>query len=290
MEIREQAYAKLNLSLDVLRRRDDGYHDMRMIMQSVDLSDDVTIECVPGSGRVRARTNLGYLPADERNIAVKAAYAFFAAAGVADLDAVIGLHKRIPVCAGMGGGSADAAAVLRGLNRLLGRPMDAEALRTIALALGSDVPFCVQGGTALAEGRGELLTAVPGLPPCRIVICKPAVSISTPKLFARIRCEKLKLHPDTDGLLAALEQGDLPGAAMRMYNVFESVLPKSAGEIFDIKSELLDHRALGAVMTGTGSAVFGIFDDDRRAEAACEALRERYPECALARPTGQAQV
>ena len=282
-EIEVRAWAKLNLSLDVLGKQANGYHEMKTVMQTASLCDDIRIE-LTGDGAVTVQSNLSFLPKDGSNIAAKAAAAFFAAAEMPGAGARITLRKRIPVGAGLGGGSADAAAVLRGLNMLCGTGMDAAALETLGETLGSDVPFCVRGGTRLAVGRGERLLPAPEMPMCGIVICKPRFSIRTPELFARIDGRRSRVHPDTDGLLAAMAAGDTEGLARRMYNVFEDVLPRRCSEIAAIKSALLDLGALGAVMSGTGSAVFGLFPDREAAGRAAEALRASYRECFAAQP------
>lgn len=267
-----QAYAKLNLSLDILRRREDGYHDLQMVMQSISLADTLTI--TPGAGRMD--TNLSYLPADGRNLAQAAAAAFRAATGL-DIQVDIAIQKHIPVCAGLAGGSSDAAAVLRALNEHTGAGLSPELLAKIGEAVGSDVPYCVLGGTALAEGRGEILTPLDPLPRCHVVVCKPAFSISTPELFRAVDGVRLKCRPDTDGVLSALAAGDLGGVARRMYNVFEDVLPpRQRAEVRSIRSVLVGHGALGANMSGTGPTVFGLFDDPDRARAAWEELRQTY--------------
>ena len=286
LKLTEHACAKLNLSLDVLRKTEDGYHDLRMVMQTVEFGDDLELELTE-DGSFSIDPGQPYLPADGRNLALKAAKLFLEGSG---LGVRIRTVKRTPVCAGMGGGSADAAAVLRGLNRLTGAGRTYEELCAMALRLGSDVPFCVAGGTALAEGRGQLLTPLPPMPDCAVVICKPAFSVSTPALFGCIDRRKSRLHPDTAGLTAALAAGDLGGAARRMYNVFEDVLDRRQSEIAAIKSELLSRGALGAVMTGTGSAVFGVFDSDPRAAEAFEALAPRFSECCLTRPAPPCQI
>ena len=204
------ARAKLNLTLDVLGKRPDGYHDLKMVMQSVALADTLTVETGTGEG-LEVRTDLSFLPNNEKNLAAAAALAFQAVTG-RDLGGVaIAIEKRIPVCAGMGGGSSDAAAVLRSLERMLGTGQDLAALAGIGERVGSDVPYCVLGGTALAEGRGEVLTPLSALPHCHVVICKPAFSISTPELFRAVDGVRLRCRPDTDGVLAALEVGDLGG-------------------------------------------------------------------------------
>ena len=279
-----KARGKLNLSLDVLGRREDGYHDLCMVMQSVGLADVLTLTETREEG-IRVRTDLRYLPNDERNLAAIAARRFWEAVGLSGKGLSIDIQKNIPVCAGMGGGSSDAAAVLRALNELSGLCLPVERLAEIGERVGSDVPYCVLGGTALAKGKGERLTPLPALPDCAIVVCKPAFPISTPELFGCIDCRKIRCRPDTGGLLSALAAGDLEGVARRMYNVFEDVLTDRRGnEIREIKNELLSHGALGAVMSGTGPTVFGLFDDERSAAAAYGDLKARYTDVFLTRP------
>ena len=278
MTTKEKAYAKLNISLDVTERREDGYHDMLMVMQTVSLRDDVTVTLDEGD-RVRARSNLRFIPGDERNLAVKAALCFLEETGHAGQGMLIEINKRIPVGAGMGGGSSDAAAVLRALNRLYGEPLDREQLRRLSERIGSDVPFCVWGGTALASGRGEKLEALPAMPDCCFVICKPEFSISTPELFKKLDEIKLRCHPDTAGIVDAIGKGQLRQICRRMYNVFEDVDDRRMRTVSDIKSVLLDHGALGAVMTGTGSAVFGVFEQGSDVSVVCDKLRAEYGFC-----------
>ncbi len=277
-----RAHGKLNLTLDVLNRTADGYHDLRMVMQSVAFGDDLDIE-LTSDASFSIHPGLSYLPRDEKNLALRAARLFLEGTG---LGVRIRVAKRIPVCAGMGGGSSDAAAVLRALNALTGAGKAPAELCELGLRLGSDVPFCVVGGAALAEGRGERLTPLPCLPDCPIVICKPAFAVSTPELFSRIDARKSRLRPDTAGFIAALEAGDGRGAARRLYNVFEDVLDRRQAEVFAIKSELIAKGAVGAAMTGTGSAVFGLFDSDSAAQTAYESLAAQYKECFLTRPAG----
>jgi len=285
-ETAERAYAKLNLSLDVLGVLENGYHELLMVMQSVDLCDDVHIALTDG-GALRVRTNLSYLPRDERNLAAKAARTLLDAASLPQAGAEIGIHKRIPVGAGLGGGSADAAAVLRGLNRLIGSPFDTARLEELGAAVGSDVPFCIAGGTVLASGRGERLTPLPSLPGLPVVICKPAFPLSTPELFARIDGRASPIRPDTEGLLRCITAGDTQGLARRMYNVFEDVLPRSCSEISVIRGRLLDLGAQGAVMTGTGSAVFGLFRDADTARGAQRELARSYADCFFTETIGR---
>ena len=278
------AFAKVNISLDIISKMPDGYHDMLMVMQSVSLCDVVTVECVPGSG-VKVETGLSYLPGDERNIAAKAALAFFAHTGIAGYETNIAIKKSIPVCAGLGGGSADGACVLRMLDRMFATKLGLGALEKLAESVGSDVPFCISGGTRLAKGRGGMLTDLPPIPRCVIVICKPHFAFSTPELFSRIKSEKIRSRPDTDGIIAALGRCDLSGVAMRMYNVFEDVLPRGERDIADIKHSMLDNGALGAVMTGSGSAVFGIFSSEYDAQKACDLLKPNFESCFLTETT-----
>jgi len=283
------AFAKLNISLDIVSKMDSGYHNMKMVMQTISLSDRVRIECVPGDGII-IKPGLSYLPCDERNIAVKAALAFFKNTGISGYQTSIEISKKIPVCAGLGGGSSDGACVLRMLNGMFGTNLGREKLESIGLTVGSDVPFCVSGGTCLAEGRGEILTDLVPLPQCHIVICKPAFSLSTPELFGRIRCEKIRARPDTGGIIEALGNGDLLSIARRMYNVFEDALPRGARDIAEIKYAFLDDGALGTVMTGSGPAVLGLFDDEMRAKLAYEHLRLKYKECYLTQPVGKQEI
>ena len=278
MIIEEKAYAKINISLDVTGRRADGYHDMVMIMQTVSLCDELTLTIGGGEG-VTARSNMRFIPGDERNLAVKAAMKYLEAVGERDKGVSIDIRKNIPVGAGMGGGSADAAAVLRAMNGLFDHALSAAELEQLSCAVGSDVAFCVAGGTALATGRGEKLEALPALPDCAFVVCKPEFSISTPELFRKLDQMPLRRHPDTAGLLAAIREGQLGQVCRRMYNVFEDVDDRRMRTVADIKSRLLDAGALGAVMTGTGSAVFGVFAPGQALEGVCAPLRREYGFC-----------
>ena len=281
----EKAYAKLNISLDVSRAREDGYHDMIMVMQTVSLCDEISVE-LKESGAVRAEVNLPYIPRDERNLAVKAAKLYLAETGRASLGAVIRIQKNIPVGAGMAGGSTDAAAVFRALNARFENEMKKEELMDLAGRTGSDVAFCLAGGTALAEGRGEILTPLAPLPMCTFVICKPEFSVSTPELFRALDRVKMRTHPDTKGLLQAIEENDLRQVCRRMYNVFEDVPDRRMKTIAEIKQKLLSGGAEGAVMTGTGSAVFGVFTDVLLARKVCRELQEEYPFACTAKPVG----
>ena len=283
--ITEKAYAKLNISLDVTARRPDGYHDMLMLMQTISICDELTIQ-PERDGLVHAVTSLPYVPGDKRNLAVRAALKFLELVDDGERGMKISLRKSIPVGAGMAGGSADAAAVLRALNRAYGDPLSARELCAAGEEVGSDVAFCLLGGTALASGRGEILQPLKALPPCAFVVCKPDFSISTPELFRKLDEAKLSCHPDTEGLLDALEKSDLDGLCRRMYNVFEDVPDRRMRTIRAAKGALLDCEALGALMTGTGSAVFGVFRDMSAAEKACETLKREYRFCRTAEAVG----
>lgn len=282
----EYAYAKLNLSLDVTGRREDGYHDMLMVMQTISVSDRIDLELTEEPG-IQAECNFRYVPTDGRNLAVRAAQVYLQAVAENQHKTQgisIRLEKHIPVGAGMAGGSADAAAVLRGMNRLFGSPLNRQELEALAEQVGSDVAFCVAGGTQLAKGRGEQLEDLPPLPPCWIVVCKPGFSISTPELFRKLDEVSLRRHPDTAGMLAALREEDLRGIGIRMYNVFEDVPDRRMRQTGEIKSVLLDHGALGAMMTGTGSAVFGVFIDAEAAERCATDLKKEHRFCRVAEP------
>lgn len=274
-EGRELACAKINLSLDVLGKREDGYHELTMVMATVDLADTLTF-LHEGEG-VRVESQVSFLPSDRSNLAAAAALAFQKATGRKVEPLTIRMDKQIPVCAGTAGGSSDAAAVLRYLDRVMETHLPLEELQAIGETVGSDVPYCVMGGTALAEGRGERLTPLPPLPSCPVVLCKPNFPVSTPALFGQLDRCKLRRRPDTKGILAALEAGDLQGVARRLYNVFEDVLqPRQKRTVDTIKNTLINQGALGAAMTGTGPTVFGLFADEETARTAYESLAEDY--------------
>ena len=289
MRVQEYAYAKLNLTLDVTAKRDDGYHDMLMVMQTVSITDSVVLEQTGEKG-IHAACNFRYIPTDERNLAVRAAGAFLDTIGEEKDGILIRMDKTIPVGAGMAGGSADAAAVLRGMNRLYGSRMNRRDLEKLGERIGSDVAFCIAGGTSLARGRGEVLEDLTPMPDCAIVVCKPGFSISTPELFRKLDQIGLRTHPDTAGMLSALESGNLKEISMRMFNVFEEVEDRRMRSETEIKHVLLDYGALGAVMTGTGSAVFGVFSDETAAETCAAYLRSEHKFCRVARPTGRLEL
>ena len=283
----EPAFAKLNLTLDILGRRPDGYHDMRMVMQSIDLQDTVTVTPHPGP-EIQVSSDLPYLPRGDGNIAAKAAARFFEQTNLPPSGLSIDIRKRIPVCAGMAGGSSDGAAVLRVLRRTLRPDMSSKELEEIGSLVGSDVPYCLRGGSVLAEGRGERMTDLPTLPPCWFVVCKPPCAVSTPELFSLVRMKRLRFHPRTAELISALEQGDLEGIAVRLYNVFEDVLPRRYAQVFEIKGRFLELGAMAASMTGSGPTVFGLFRDKPVADQALEILRPQFPSTFLCELVGRA--
>jgi len=279
----EMAPAKLNLALDILRKRPDGYHDLRMVMQSISLCDTVTVWESDAGFMMEADGIL--LPKGKKTMEEQAAEAFFVEISCPMPGLRLHLEKRIPAYAGMGGGSADVAALLRALRRRYAPELSDAALEKIGLTVGSDVPFCIRGGTAMAEGRGESLTALPPLPDCRILICKPEFDLPTPDLFRRVRVETLKNHPDLDAMASALEKGSLSAIAGELGNVFEEVLaPEERQEIQSIKDVMLRGGALNAAMTGSGPTVFGIFEEAATAKQAEDVLKGRYMQVFQARP------
>ena len=286
MFVSAKAFAKINISLDIVSKMPNGYHGLKTVMQSVSLHDVLEITCEKGEG-IKLASNLGYIPNDARNLAARAAKVFFEHTCIAGYSTEIKIVKKIPVCAGLGGGSADAACVLRVLDEMFGTRLGRQTLEELGLKIGSDVPFCIDGGTALAEGRGEVLTNATPIPDCGIVICKPDFSISTPALFSKIRVEKIRSRPDTEGIIESLESGFVGGIARRMYNVFEDVLPPTAGDVHEIKKILLENDALGAVMTGSGPSVFGLFEDNEAASRAHKVLEKSFKESFVAAPVGR---
>ena len=277
MQMRETAPAKINLALDILGRREDGYHELRTVMQSISLCDTVTVEEVDAAFALWTDGEPFSLPAGKQSMEQRAAEAFFAAIGMAAPPLCVRLQKVTPAYAGLGGGSADVAALLRCLARRYAPALPAAELERIGLQVGSDVPFCVAGGTALAEGRGERLRALPPLPECWMVLCKPAFGIPTPSLFARVDTAPPVHRPDIAGMVRALEEGSLAGVAERLCNVFEEYLPPECGAVLEIKRRLVQLGAMNAAMSGSGSAVFGIFQSQFQAAAAASALKADYP-------------
>lgn len=281
----EHAYAKLNLTLDVLGKREDGYHDLDMIMQTVTLSDTLSIRRGDGEG-IRVLTNLGYLPCDERNIAYTAATAFYRATGCRCDGLNIVIEKRIPVAAGMAGGSADGAAVLRALNRIYEIGLSLEELSVIGKEVGADVPYCIYGGTMRARGIGEKLDRLPEMPQCHILLCKPQFGMSTARVFGALDCGTIEQRPDTEAVIEALGRGDLHKIATSLSNVLETVVAREHSEIRKLRRIMMECGALGACMSGSGSTVFGIFDSKVRAESGYVRLKSRHKDTYLVAPKG----
>ena len=266
-----KALAKINLGLDVLGRRDNGYHDVRMVMQTIYLYDNVTLTRTEEPG-IQVETNLSYLPVDGNNIAYKAAKLLIDEFGIQE-GVHIKLEKRIPVAAGMAGGSSNAAAVLVGMNRMFDLGLSQSQLMERGVALGADVPYCVMRGTALAEGIGEELSALPPMPKCYILVAKPAISVSTKWVYETLDAKEIVEHPDIDGLLQGLKEQDLSKVASSMGNVLESVTIERYPIIETIKDAMKEAGALNAMMSGSGPTVFGIFDNRKVAKEAWYKLR-----------------
>ncbi|MDR0889892.1 MAG: 4-(cytidine 5'-diphospho)-2-C-methyl-D-erythritol kinase [Oscillospiraceae bacterium] len=266
------AYAKLNLTLDVLAKRADGYHDLCSVMLAVSLCDDIRLRFTGDSWKLSCDAEA--VPCDARNLAWKAAEAFFASFGERPRGLRMEIVKRIPSGAGLGGGSADAAAVLRMLNAHYALPFDLQTLCAIGAQVGSDVPFCVMNGAALAQGRGEILTPLEAAGKLFFVICKPDFPLYTPALFQKLDAISIAKRPNTQAMIDALRRGDAEEIGALLCNVFEQAAQMP--EIADIKRILLSRGACGAQMTGSGSAVFGIFRTREQAQTAANSLRESY--------------
>lgn len=264
MKVIKNANAKINLGLDVLRRREDGYHEVKMIMQMVDLYDTLTFESREDD-EIHIATNSGKLPCDENNLIYKAAMVLFEEVGK-KIGVNIHLEKRIPIAAGMAGGSTDAAATFLALNELLGSPLSKEKLQEISVRVGADVPYCIMGGTALSEGIGEVLTALPAPPQAHLLIAKPDIDVSTAFVYKNLRLDTIQKHPDIDDMKAAIQNGDLQGIADRMENVLETVTVPAYPIIGEIKDICKQEGALNALMSGSGPTVFAIYTDAAQAE------------------------
>lgn len=270
--MRLQAFAKINLGLDVLGKREDGYHEVRMIMQTIRMYDqlDMRKSVEPG---IHLTTNKKYIPVDENNLVWRAAKLMVDTCGIME-GVSIHLHKVIPVAAGMAGGSSDAAATLVGMNRLFHCGLSKEKLMELGVQIGADVPYCVLRGTALAEGIGEKLTVLPPMPDCWILIGKPGISVSTKYVYTTLDLNTDTVHPDIDGMKKALEDGNLYGITERMGNVLQDVTIPAYPEVERIKEQMKTLGAVNAMMSGSGPTVFGIFDNEEKAQEACQKLRE----------------
>lgn len=279
----EGAFAKLNLTLDVLGKREDGYHDLQSVMQTISIRDDIEIDV--GTGKPwRLLCSREGIPTDETNLAWKAAKVYCDVMEKDPQGLEIRILKRIPSGAGMGGGSADAAAVLRALNRHYGNPLSILALAELGAQVGSDVPFCTVCGTAMVEGRGEKLRKLPDLPDCFFVVCKPDFSVSTPELYQKIDTVAIAQRPDNRAMESALLAGDLGKVAENIWNVFDPIVTSEHLELNYIKSIFHSYGALSQQMTGSGSAVFGILPSFEYAAVVCNMLKDNYPNIFIAKP------
>ena len=274
-----RSYAKINLTLDVLGRRANGYHDVEMIMQTVSLFDLLIID--KANGGIKISTNLGYLPSNEKNIAYKAALAFFDYTGIKGSVRII-IHKNIPVAAGLAGGSGNAAAVLCALDKLYGTGLSQKQLCEIGLSLGADVPFCIMGKTALAQGVGELLTPIPEAPQMTLLLVKPPVNISTASIYELIDNEPIQRRPDTQAMISAIKNKDIYEISSNLCNVMEEVTGKLCPVVGGIKNKMIMNGALGALMSGSGPTVFGIFDDYQKAKQSHDSFSYQYKDVFLA--------
>lgn len=265
-KIQLKALGKINLGLDVLGRRENGYHDVKMVMQTLYLYDNVTLIRCQEAG-IQIESNLHYLPKDENNIAWKAADLLMKEFQITDGVKII-LDKHIPVAAGMAGGSSNAAAVLFGMNRMFELGLSQEELMERGVKLGADVPYCIMRGTVLAEGIGEILTPLPPLPKCQILIAKPPISVSTKMVYEKLDSKEIEEHPDIDGIIEGLQEQDLKKIAGSMGNVLEKVTVEAYPEIAAIKECMMEHGAIGAMMSGSGPTVFGLFEDRKTVKEA----------------------
>ena len=279
----EGAYAKVNLTLDVLGKREDGYHDLKSVMQTLSIRDDIEIDV--GTGKPwKLLCSMEGIPTDERNLAWKAAKVYCDALNKDPNGLEIRITKRIPVEAGLGGGSADAAAVLRALNEHYGNPLSILALAELGAQVGSDVPFCVVCGTAMVEGKGEKLRKLPDMPDCIFVVCKPDFSVSTPALYKKIDEVAVATRPDHQAMESALLAGDLEKVAHNLCNVFDPVVTEEHLELNYIKSLFHQYGAIGYQMTGSGSAVYAIVSEFEVAAVICNMLKANYPNVFIGRP------
>ncbi len=268
-----KAMGKINLSLDVLRKRDDGYHEVRMIMQTVNLYDELLIT-QNQNGKIEINCNKKWLPCNENNLIYKAAKLLLDSANE-NRGVKIELTKKIPVAAGMAGGSSDAAATLVGLNKFFNLGYSLEELRILGVKIGADVPYCIMGGTALSEGIGEILTPLKEAPECFVVLAKPDINVSTKFVYENLHADTLKVHPDIDGMVESIKRGDLKAIADKMGNVLETVTIQKYPIISKMKESLLMDGAMNSLMSGSGPTVFGLFTDKKRATNALNHLKKQ---------------
>ena len=270
-EISVKALAKINLGLDVIRRREDGYHEVCMVMQTIHLYDRLDI-VKNTSGNITLETNLAFLPTNENNLVYKAAKLLCDEFGIKD-GIHVNLQKRIPVAAGMAGGSTDAAAVLYGVNKIFDLGLSMQDLMDRGVKIGADVPYCIMRGTALAEGIGEKLSPLPPMVKCPVLIAKPGINVSTKFVYENLKLNEQTYHPDMQQLISDIKEKDLKKIASDMGNILESVTIPAYPVIAEIKEHMMAHGAVGAMMSGSGPTVFGLFDDENTAQAAFEEMK-----------------
>lgn len=267
-----KALAKINLGLDVVRRREDGYHEVRMIMQTIHLFDRVNIEKTSEPG-IKIKTNLSYLPVNENNLIYKAGRLLMDEFDITE-GVSVDLDKRIPVAAGMAGGSTDAAAMLYGMNKMFGLGLSMQELKDRGVKIGADVPYCLMRGTALAEGIGEKLKSLPPMIKCPVLIAKPQISVSTKFVYENLKLDGKANHPDIDRLIKDIKAKDLQGVCDHMGNILETVTIPNYPVIAEIKKNMIENGAAGAMMSGSGPTVFGLFDDAEKAKQAYKAMKK----------------
>lgn len=273
-DISLKALAKINLGLDVVRRREDGYHEVRMIMQTIQLYDRLDIKRTHEPG-IQIQTNLSFLPVNENNLIYKVAKLLMDEFSITD-GVSVKLDKRIPVAAGMAGGSTDAAAMLIGVNRLFSLGLTKRQLMERGVQIGADVPYCIMRGTALAEGIGEALSPLPPMVKCPVLIAKPSISVSTKFVYQNLKLDDTTIHPDIDRLIDDIKAKNLHDIAAHMGNVLETVTIPNYPVIDEIKKHMLSNGAVGALMSGSGPTVFGLFDDEDTAKKAYKAMRSSH--------------
>lgn len=273
-----RSFAKINLTLDVLGRRENGYHDVEMIMQTISLFDLIIIDKMPSG--IQLSTNLKYLPSNEKNIAYKAAQRFFGYTGIRGGVRIM-IHKNIPVAAGLAGGSGNCAAVLCAMNKLFNAKLTADELCKLGAEMGADVPYCILGGTRLAQGIGEILTPLPPMKKTTVLLVKPPINVSTAAIYEQIDSVPLGKRPDSGAMIAALENGDINSVAANLCNVMESVTENMYPVIRGIKQKMISNGAIGAVMSGSGPTVFGIFNDDIKAKLSHDSFAHQYKDVFL---------
>lgn len=273
-DISLKALAKINLGLDVVRRREDGYHEVRMIMQTIQLYDRLDIKRTQEPG-IQIQTNLSFLPVNENNLIYKAAKLLMDEFSITD-GVSVKLDKRIPVAAGMAGGSTDAAAMLIGVNRLFSLGLTKRQLMERGVQIGADVPYCIMRGTALAEGIGEALSPLPPMVKCPVLIAKPSISVSTKFVYQNLKLDDTTIHPDIDRLIDDIKAKNLHDIAAHMGNALETVTIPNYPVIDEIKKHMLSNGAVGAMMSGSGPTVFGLFDDEDTAKKAYKAMRSSH--------------